>query len=370
MIKSKDFVENIKSRGTEYFIGVPDSLLKDLISFIDASISNEFHISAVNEGNAVAISAGLYMTTGKPQVVYMQNSGLGNAINPLTSLTHHRVYSIPVLLIIGWRGEPGKKDEPQHEVMGDITLSLLDLVGIQYFILEDNFDDQLAEAFSIMKRESKPVAIVVREGTFEKEISHDKNLFDLLREDALRLLLDEISGDDIVVSTTGKSSREIYDLRNELGQSHKSDFLTIGSMGHVTGITQGLVQSTTKSVYCIDGDGSLLMHTGALINLIHSNKDNLKYILINNQSHQSVGGQATIFKDLNETNLLIGLGFREVLIAESEKDLIHILPKFHNSQKTALVIRVSNQSREDLSRPKETPVQNKKEFMKLIGQSK
>jgi len=370
MIKSKDFVENIKSRGTEYFIGVPDSLLKDLISFIDASISNKFHISAANEGNAVAISAGLYLATGKPQVVYMQNSGLGNAINPLTSLTHHRVYSIPVLLIIGWRGEPGKKDEPQHEVMGDITLSLLDLVGIQYFILEDNFDDQLAEAFSIMKKESKPVAIIVREGTFEKEISRSKNLFDLLREDALRLLLDEISGDDILVSTTGKSSREIYDLRDELGQNHKSDFLSIGSMGHVTGITQGLVQSTTKRVYCIDGDGSLLMHTGALINLIHSNKDNLKYILINNQSHQSVGGQATIFKDLNETNLLIGLGFREVLIAKSEKDLIHILPKFHNSKKTALVIHVSNQSREDLSRPKETPVQNKKEFMKLIGQSK
>ena len=370
MIKSKDFIENIKSHGSEYFIGVPDSLLKELISYIDATTAKEFHISAVNEGNAVAISAGLYLATGKPQVVYMQNSGLGNAVNPLTSLTHQKVYSIPVLLIIGWRGEPGKKDEPQHQVMGDITLDLLNLMGISYFILENDFAGQLDEAFAIMDRESKPVAIVVREGTFEKEALISKNSFGLVREDALGLLLDQISDDDVVVSTTGKSSREIYELRNQRGQRHESDFLTIGSMGHVSGITHGLIQNTNKRVFCIDGDGSLLMHTGALANLIQSNKDNFKYILINNQSHQSVGGQASIFIDLDETNFLKGIGFKDVLVVDCQKDLIKLFPKFLHSEKTALVIRVSNESRENLSRPKETPLQNKIEFMKFVRLSK
>ena len=366
MLDAKLVVETIKAKGTKYFVGVPDSLLKDFLSYIQANIEDRFHITAVNEGNAVSIASGIYLSTGIPQVVYMQNSGLGNAVNPLTSLAHQRVYSIPLLLVIGWRGEPGVKDEPQHEVTGEITSKLLDLMDIPYFVLDDNYVQQIKAAYSIMNNENKPVALLVRKGIFNPVTIEAKSNFTMLREAALSRLLNLISPNDVVLGTTGKSSREIYEIRENNNFGHQNDFLTIGSMGHISGISKGIIQESDKLVYCIDGDGSLLMHMGALSNLIYDAKNNFKYVLVNNASHQSVGGQETLFTQLQEERILHGMGIDNVYIVEALDELDQAFHSFLKVPKSALVLRVSNESRDDLSRPKESPIENKQIFMEFI----
>lgn len=367
MIKTPEFYDFLIKNNLDTFYGVPDSLLKELCAYITSKTSPDKHIITANEGNAVALAAGKYMATGIPAVVYMQNSGLGNTVNPLISLADEDVYRIPMLLMIGWRGEPNVHDEPQHVKQGKITLSMLETMGIKYLILSDNYQDELIQAINYMKKESKSFAIIIKKNTFSKiSFSKENNPFTITRESALETLLNCIDKNSLIVSTTGKTSREVFELREKSSDTHERDFLTVGSMGHTASIALGISLSCGQKVYCIDGDGSLLMHLGGLGIAAKNAKDNFKYIVINNGAHESVGGQPTIGFDLNLNSILTGLGFSKVFEVSTIEEIKHVFDEFDKQSKTVLIVNVKQGSRDDLGRPTTTPQQNKEVFMKFI----
>ncbi|MDR0287090.1 MAG: phosphonopyruvate decarboxylase, partial [Clostridiales bacterium] len=270
MISPGFFYEQLTGYGVGFFTGVPDSLLKDFCAYITDNITDNNHIIAANEGAAIGLACGYHLSTNGIPLIYMQNSGIGNAVNPLLSLADKKVYSIPLLLLIGWRGEPGVHDEPQHISQGEVTLSLLDAMRIPYLVLdrnEENILSQLEKVFEYLKKESAPFALVVKKDTFSsyqlKKLIESKAF--LSREDAIKTVIEQIEKDSIVVSTTGMISRELYELRGQKNQGHNHDFLTVGSMGHASQIGLGIaLNKPEKKVYCFDGDGAMLMHLGGL----------------------------------------------------------------------------------------------------------
>jgi phosphonopyruvate decarboxylase len=367
MIHTPDFYEYLLKKKLDTFYGVPDSLLKNLCAYITSKTRPKNHIITANEGNAIALAAGKYLATGSPAVVYLQNSGLGNTVNPLLSLADEDVYKIPMLLIIGWRGEPGKKDEPQHIKQGKTTISMLNLMNIDHCILSDNFKEDLDRACEHMRTNLKSFALVVRKNTFSDFVfNEDINHFSLKREEALKTIIDSINKEDIIVSTTGKTSREIFELREKKLDEHDKDFLTVGSMGHASSIALGLSLNSNKKVYCIDGDGSLLMHLGGLGVAAINSKKNFKYIVINNGSHESVGGQPTIGFLIDLQKIFIGLGFKKVFEVSSTEEIRNIFDKFSLMEKSVLVINVGQGSRINLGRPSISPQENKKLLMNFL----
>jgi phosphonopyruvate decarboxylase len=367
MIDTVEFYNYLVEKKLDSFYGVPDSLLKELCACITSKSSVDKHIITANEGNAIAIAAGKYLATGNPAVVYMQNSGLGNTVNPLLSLVDEEVYRIPMLLLIGWRGEPGVHDEPQHVKQGKVTLELLNTMGIRTLILEDDYKQQIDEAYDYMLKESRVVALIVRKNMFSKfKLESKVTPYQLTREEALKELLSLIDNDSVIVSTTGKTSREVFEIRERLGDSHDRDFLTVGSMGHTSSIALGISLSTSKKVYCIDGDGALIMHLGGLGIVTQNAKPNLKYIVINNGAHESVGGQPTIAFNINLKDVLLSLGFKKVFVAENKEDIKNQFESFNNSNLSALIINTKQGSRDDLGRPTSTPEENKKQLMKFM----
>jgi phosphonopyruvate decarboxylase len=336
-------------------------------------ITRHARITVANEGNAIALAAGYHLATKKIGLVYMQNSGLGNAANPLVSLADKEVYSIPMLIIIGWRGEPGIKDEPQHVTQGKITKTLLKTLDIPYSILPDTLlgaQKELKKALGVIKKQSVPYAIVVKQRTF---LSYNPNrvsesLYHLSREEALKLAVDQLSTRDIVVSTTGKVSRELFEYRETLHQDHSKDFLTVGSMGHSSQIALGIAQvKPSRDVYCLDGDGALIMHMGALVTIGASNAKNLKHIIFNNGAHDSVGGQPTAGFNIDIPSIAKACGYQFINRAESTDEIIEKLIKLKSVQGPALLeIRVRKGARKDLGRPTTSPVENKQAFMKFL----
>ena len=362
-MNANSLFETLKKNGVDLFCGVPDSLLKDFCACVTDNTSTEQNIITANEGNALALAAGHYLATGKPAVVYMQNSGLGNIVNPLLSLVDEEVYNIPVLLIIGWRGEPEIHDEPQHVKQGKLTLPLLDVMGTKYEILEDL--SQVDSAFKYMQKNNKPFAFVVKKGTFEPSPKQqNQSQFNLSREDAIKQVVSLLKDTDIVVSTTGMISRELYENRS----SHEKDFLTVGSMGHASSIAFGIALSKPqKKVFCFDGDGAFLMHMGAIPVIASRNLPNFKHILFNNEAHDSVGGQPTVMNSVNVVDVVSGCGYKYVYQAYSLDDILQIWSDFYASDGPSLLeIKVKSGSRKDLGRPKERPAENKKAFMKFI----
>lgn len=367
MIDTKAFYDGMVKRGMDFFVGVPDSLLANLCACIKENAPGKHNIIAANEGNAVAIAAGYHIATGKYGVVYMQNSGQGNAVNPLLSLADEEVYQIPMLLIIGWRGEPGKKDEPQHVKQGKLTLPLLETMGIPYRLAEEDYEAQLEQCLEDMKREGKPVALVVRKGTFsDYKIKKPAPRFSMKREEALELILQAMGEEDFLVSTTGKTSREIFEIRERRGQGHARDFLTVGSMGHTASIALGMSLGTEKRVYCIDGDGSFLMHMGGMGIAAQNAGENFQYILINNGAHESVGGQPTIGLDIDVEQILRACGFRQVYRAETAEEVREGMAHLAEEALSCMVVYVNQGSREDLGRPTVAPRDNKEAMMKLF----
>ena len=366
MVNTKEFYDYLVNNGLDFFTGVPDSLLKELCSCIKDNSDSKHNIIAANEGNAVALASGYYLSSGKLGVVYMQNSGEGNIVNPLLSLADPKVYSIPMLLIVGWRGEPGVHDEPQHVKQGEVTLKLLEAMDIEYRVLSDKYIDDLNAMVSLAKKENKPTALVIRKGTFSKyeAVNKKKNCMgELLREEALEVILKE-TGDDPIVSTTGKESREIFELREKLGQGHEHDFLTVGSMGHTSSIALGLSIGTDKNVWCLDGDGSFIMHMGSMAIVGQNAGDNYKYIINNNAAHESVGGQPTVAGDIDIKSILVACGIKEVYEARSKDEIKSAMEKMKNTGKSALILYTKQGSRDDLGRPTISPVDNKANFMK------
>lgn len=365
MIKTKEFYDYLLSKKLDFFVGVPDSLLKNLCACIKENSDTKHNIITANEGNAVAIACGYHMSSNKFGVVYMQNSGLGNTVNPLLSLADEEVYNIPMLLVIGWRGEPGKKDEPQHIKQGKLTLPLLETMGIEYIILTENYKNEIDKCYNYMKETNKPIAIIVKKDTFDEyKILKNKNDYTISREQALDCIISKLKDDDFIVSTTGKTSREIFEIREKNKQDHSNDFLTVGSMGHTASIAFGMALNTDKNIYCIDGDGSFIMHMGSFAVIAQNPCQNFKYILINNGAHESVGGQPTVGFEIKIDEILTAVGFNNVYKAYTTDDIEDSLNKMKGMD--ALIIYTKQGSREDLGRPTKTPIENKNALMQKI----
>jgi len=373
MIKPENFYKALEKNEIEFFAGVPDSLLKNFCAYITDNVKAKNNIIAANEGNAIALAAGYHLATGKIALVYMQNSGQGNTINPLASLTDSDVYSIPLILVIGWRGEPGKKDEPQHKKQGKITLGLLNILGIPYEILPE--ENELAEAsveraVKYAAKNKSAFALVVRKGTFDKyELKNKiKTNFELNREQALKLVTDSLSEDDIVVSTTGKTSRELFEYREAKNQGHNQDFLTVGSMGHSSSIALGIaLQKPDRHVYCFDGDGAAIMHLGSTAIIAAQKPHNFKHIVFNNGAHDSVGGQPTVGFSADIPGIAKAAGYRNIYSAETKEDIKLKLEQIKSEPGPSLLeIKVNKGARENLGRPTTTPVQNKEAFMTFL----
>ena len=373
MIDSRDFVSALIDIGIDFFTGVPDSTLKELCSCIDDAAGGDRHVIAANEGNAIGFAAGYYLATGNPGLVYMQNSGLGNAVNPLVSLTDPLVYGIPVLLVIGWRGEPGKNDEPQHAKQGEITLSLLDTLGIGYEILPESTDrarDTLAMAKKELEK-NNVYAIVIRTGTFCAYAAH-RIAFDpasMRREEAIFAVCKKIGTGNIIVSTTGKISRELYEYRQNEKQKNAADFLTVGSMGHCSQIALGIAHAKPdKKIFCFDGDGAAIMHMGGLATIGALKCKNFKHIIFNNGAHDSVGGQPTAGFKIDFVSIARACRYTAAYRVDTFEELGNILPHFVEEDGPSLLeIVVTRGSRNDLGRPHHTPREAKKNFMRAIG---
>lgn len=356
MINTENFVKKLESCGVGFFTGVPDSLLKTLGNYFYENITEDRHIITANEGNAIALAAGNYLATGNIPLVYLQNSGLGNTVNPLLSMADSSLYAIPMLIFVGWRGQGGTGDAEQHLVQGPATPRLIEAMGYSYVILskdEATAFQQIEEATKSFETKPQPYFFVVEKESFEKYplINKPASAGDMSREDALRIIAESLPSNCFVVSTTGKTSREWYEVREQLGQSHNKDFLTVGSMGHTSSIALGMALGTDRSIVCIDGDGSLLMHMGAAVLAGHLKRSNLKYVLVNNFSHESVGGLPTPLEHVDFESFFKAVGFKTYFRAKDQDSLKANIKKFINSYNSVLEVRVRQGSREDLSRP-------------------
>lgn len=376
MISPSVFFQELTKKDIDFFTGVPDSLLKDFCAYVKDNTTTEKNVIAVNEGNALAIAAGHYLSTSKPALVYMQNSGLGNIINPLASLTDDSVYSIPALLVIGWRGQPNIKDAPQHTKQGKVTLDLLKTMGIKYYEINKSTANEeikviIDKAIEDLKILKKPVAIVVSKGTFEKYSLKNSNntTYDLNREHAIEILIGNIEEDHVIVSTTGKTSRELFELRNKYKHGHEKDFLTIGSMGHASSIALGIAKNKyEKNVYVFDGDGAFLMHMGAISIIGQAKLKNYRHIVINNGAHDSVGGQPTVGYEIDICSIAKGCGYDKVYSVSTEKELEDCIKEVNGYKGTVLLeIKVQKGARKDLGRPTMTQNEIKEEFMKNLA---
>ena len=372
-ISPVDFYSCLADHNVIFFTGVPDSLLKEFCLCVDDKVPNERHVITANEGNAVAMAAGYHMGTGKLPLVYMQNSGLGNAVNPLLSLCDPDVYSIPMLIMIGWRGEPGFPDEPQHVKQGKIQLELLETMDIPYVVIskdERNIKQKITTGIEQTIKENRPFVFLVKKGSFEQyripEPIIDSSL--MTREESLETILSQLPNDCIIVSTTGLTSREIFEIRGKNREPHFRDFLTVGSMGHCSSIAHGIaIAQPNRKVICIDGDGSLIMHMGSLSTVGKLKPPNFFHVLINNFVHESVGGQETSAKFIDMVNLVKSNGYRSVFSVEDGARLKSQLEDFLKSNGPCfLEIKVRPGSRDDLGRPTVKPVDNKIAFMDFL----
>ena len=364
-----------KDAGIDFFTGVPDSQLKGLCDTLFATygVSSKQHIVAANEGNAIALCAGHYLATGRPGLCYMQNSGLGNAVNPIASLMDEQVYGLPCLLVVGWRGEPGVHDEPQHVKQGQITLSQLELLDVPYMVLDKTMTDaDFDAAFADIRAHlaaGRTAAIVVKKGALTCSMKPKYgNSHAMTREDAVDVIARLAGKRDVIVSTTGKLSRELFELREAAKDSHERDFLTVGSMGHASMIALGIALSQPdRRVWCLDGDGAALMHLGAMAVLGQKKPANLVHVVINNAAHETVGGMPVCEGALNLTGMAMSAGYRHVSRAGSEMELYQAVDAAMSAGELAFIeVLCAVGARDDLGRPTTTPQQNRDALMKFL----
>ncbi|KAI0222735.1 hypothetical protein LSAT2_026019 [Lamellibrachia satsuma] len=374
------FYERLADINIDYFCGVPDSLLKDFCAYVTDNTPTERHVITANEGNAISLAVGYHMATRRSALVYLQNSGLGNAINPLLSLADRDVYRIPMLLLVGWRGEPGKKDEPQHRVQGQLTPGLLASLHIPFQILpdyEEGAQQALQAARHHMDTTSSPYCLLVKRQIFapyKRPAPEPMNPEMLTREGALILVADALGDRDIVVGTTGMLSRELFEYRVARGHGHERDFLTVGSMGHASSIALGIAkQKPGRQVYCFDGDGAAIMHLGAWAMVGQSGAANFKHIVFNNGVHESVGAQPTAAMDTTRFSfkgIAQSVGYKTALVATSREEIVSAVQTLREAEGPALLeVRVCIGHRKDLGRPTRTPVENKQDIMTFIAET-
>ena len=373
MIRPEFFIEKLRENGIDCFAGVPDSLLKNICAYITDHCDAEHNIIAANEGAAVGLAAGHYLATGQPACVYMQNSGEGNIINPLASLTDPEVYNIPVLLLIGWRGRPGVHDEPQHVKQGKVTTGLLNTMGLNFDVLskeEDKAEKQIAKAIDALKKKDV-YALVIEKDTFEdyKLQNVEKNDLTMSREEAIQTVAAALGEKDCIVSTTGMISRELFEYRAAMNQGHERDFLTVGSMGHASQIALGIAMAKPdRKVWCFDGDGAAIMHMGSMAIVANKAPKNYVHVVFNNGAHDSVGGQPTVGLKIDIPRVARAVGYPHTYSVSTKDDLQEILNEIHKQDGlTLLEIKVKKGNRKDLGRPTTTPIENKDALMEFLS---
>lgn len=376
MIRPEFFIEKLRENGIDCFAGVPDSLLKNICAYITDHCDAEHNIIAANEGAAVGLAAGHYLATGLPACVYMQNSGEGNIINPLASLTDPEVYNIPVLLLIGWRGRPGVHDEPQHVKQGKVTTGLLNTMGINFDVLskeEDKAEKQIAKAIDVLKKKDV-YALVIEKDTFEdyKLQNVEKNNLTLSREEAIQTVAAALGEKDCIVSTTGMSSRELFEYRAAMNQGHERDFLTVGSMGHASQIALGIAMAKPdRNVWCFDGDGAAIMHMGSMAIVANKAPKNYVHVVFNNGAHDSVGGQPTVGLKIDLPAVAKAVGYKAAITVSNKEELEKELSTLNSQLSTVggpilIEVKVKKGNRKDLGRPTTTPIQNKEALMDFL----
>ena len=360
--------------GSDFYTGVPDSQLKALCNYLmnEYGIDQKHHIIAANEGNCTALAAGYHLATGKVPVVYMQNSGEGNIINPVASLLNDQVYAIPVVFIVGWRGEPGLHDEPQHIYQGEVTVKLLDDMNIKSFVIgKETTDEEVVEAmegFRTLLAAGKDVAFVIRKGALSTDVKVEyKNDNKMVREEIIQHIV-KTTGEDPIVSTTGKASRELFETRVANSQSHKYDFLTVGSMGHASSIALGVaINKPEQKIWCVDGDGAVLMHMGAMAVLGANVPKNMVHIVINNGAHETVGGMPTVASNIDLVGVAKACGYPYAVSVDTFEDLDVELERAKGRNELSLIeVKCSIGSRDDLGRPTTTALENKQNFMEYL----
>ena len=374
MVRPEFFVNTLKEHGIDFYAGVPDSLLKNICAYITDNLPAEQNIITANEGGAMGIAVGYHLATGKVPIVYMQNSGVGNIINPLASLTDKEVYNIPVLLVIGWRGRPGVKDEPQHVKQGKVTTGLLNVMGINYAILpkdEAEAANQIKIAVDYMKATNECYALVIEKDTFDayKLQNVEKNDLTMTREEAIQKVAASIEDSACIVSTTGMISRELFEARTAWNQGHERDFLTVGSMGHASQIALGIaLQKPERKVYCFDGDGASLMHMGNMAITASMGCKNYVHVVFNNGAHDSVGGQPTVGLKIELCGVARAVGYKATYSVDTMEQLETLLPNIKTVEGPVLLqVCVKKGNRKDLGRPTTTPIQNKEALMAFLN---
>ncbi len=372
MIRPEFFIEALREKGIDCYAGVPDSLLKNICAYITDNFDAAHNIIAANEGAAVGLAAGHYLATGQPACVYMQNSGEGNIINPLASLTDQEVYNIPVLLLIGWRGRPGVHDEPQHVKQGKVTTGLLNVMGVNYEVLskeEGKAAKQIDKAAKALANK-EVFALVIEKDTFEDYKLQNVEVNDLTmsREEAIQTVAAVLGEKDCIVSTTGMISRELFEYRAAMNQGHERDFLTVGSMGHASQIALGIaLAQPDRRVWCFDGDGAAIMHMGSMAIVANKAPKNYVHVVFNNGAHDSVGGQPTVGLKIDLPAVAKAVGYKATYSVDSKVELEKALANLNSFESPVLLeIKVKKGNRKDLGRPTTTPIQNKEALMTFL----
>lgn len=373
MLSPSFFIDTLSAHGINFFAGVPDSLLKNVCAYITDHFDAQHNIIAANEGGAVGLAAGYHLATGRVGCVYMQNSGEGNVVNPLASLTDREVYHIPMLLLIGWRGRPGVHDEPQHVKQGKITTGLLNVMGINYEVLskeEEAAAKQIDKAIRSINEMGDVFALVIEKDTFDtyklQNIVADE--YELSREEAIQLVATSLEPNAAVVSTTGMISRELFEFRAAQGQGHERDFLTVGSMGHASQIALGIaLEKPNRRIYCFDGDGAAIMHMGGMAIVASKQPRNYVHVVFNNGAHDSVGGQPTVGHQIDLPAIARAVGYSEAFRVSNRADLQKTMAQLASLEGPIFIeIMVHKGNRKDLGRPTTTPIQNKEALMAFL----
>jgi len=373
MISPKFFIDKLGSLGIDYFAGVPDSLLKNVCAYISDNMDAQHNIITANEGGAIGLASGYHLATGKIGCVYMQNSGEGNIINPLASLTDKEVYNIPVLLLIGWRGRPGVHDEPQHIKQGKITTGLLNVMGINFEVLsndEEKAAKQIEKAVDYMQATQEVYALVIEKDTFESYTLQNKeqNNLTMTREEAIQMVAASMDVKDAVVGTTGMISRELFEYRENVNENHERDFLTVGAMGHASQIALGIaMEKSQRTIWCFDGDGAGIMHMGGMAIVGSKAPKNYIHVIFNNGAHDSVGGQPTVGLKIDFPAIAKAVGYKTVISVDTKESLQKAIKTIKEVEAPVLFeIKVKKGNRKDLGRPTTTPIQNKEALMNFL----
>jgi len=374
MIRPEFFIEKLRENGIDCFAGVPDSLLKNICAYITDHCDAQHNIITANEGAAVGLAAGHYLATRKPACVYMQNSGEGNIINPLASLTDPEVYHIPVLLLIGWRGRPGVHDEPQHVKQGKVTTGLLNTMGVNFDVLskdEDKAEKQIIKAVEALNRK-EVYALVIEKDTFDNYTLQniEMNDYTMSREEAILTVASALDKKDAIVSTTGMISRELFEYRTAMSEGHERDFLTVGSMGHASQIALGIaMEKQDRRVWCFDGDGATIMHMGSLAIVASKQPKNYVHVVFNNGAHDSVGGQPTVGLKIDLPAVAKAVGYLQTFSVSTKEELQKALKEIQSTEGLILLeVKVKKGNRKDLGRPTTTPIENKEALMSFLAE--